>query len=115
MTSTAPSAPPARPRLLRLPEVLHLTGYGRDSIYRLGRVGKFPQRVNLSARAARWREDEIVAWIEERSAERGGQRGPSQPPTNEMPPQMPRHELPRIQRGAQVKRPLGRGTNRRGR
>lgn len=58
-------------RLLRLPEVLRLTGYSRDSVYRLAREGKFPQRVELSDRASRWREDEIQQWIEARSAERG--------------------------------------------
>ncbi len=60
-------------RLLRLPEVMHLTGYSRDSIYRLGRDGKFPKRIDLSERASRWREDEVRAWIEARTAERDGQ------------------------------------------
>lgn len=57
-------------RLLRLPEVVRLTGYSRDSIYRLGRRGQFPRRVQLSDRASRWREDELIAWIEARTAER---------------------------------------------
>lgn len=58
-------------RLLKLPEVIRLTGYSRDSIYRLARDNKFPRRVELSERASRWREDEIMDWIEKRSAERG--------------------------------------------
>lgn len=62
---------PNATRLLKLPEVLRLTGYSRDTIYRLGRLGKFPQRVELSDRASRWREDEIQQWIEARTAERG--------------------------------------------
>jgi predicted DNA-binding transcriptional regulator AlpA len=54
-----------------MPEVLNLVGYkSPDTIYRLEREGKFPQRVELSERASRWREDEIAAWIEARSAER---------------------------------------------
>lgn len=57
-------------RLLRLPEVLKLTGYSRDSIYRLAREGKFPKRIDLSDRASRWREDEVAEWIEARCAER---------------------------------------------
>jgi prophage regulatory protein len=57
-------------RLLRLPEVIRLTGYSRDSIYRLAREGKFPQRIELSERASRWREDEIAKWIEQHSAAR---------------------------------------------
>jgi prophage regulatory protein len=57
-------------RLLRLPEVVRLTGYSRDSVYRLAREGKFPKRIELSERASRWREDEITAWIEGHSAAR---------------------------------------------
>lgn len=61
-------------RLLRLPEVMRLTGYSRDSIYRLARQGRFPQRIDLSDRASRWREDEVAAWIESRCAERNQPR-----------------------------------------
>lgn len=57
-------------RLLRLRDVMQLTGYSRDTIYRLGRTGKFPRRIELSERASRWREDELFAWIEARTAER---------------------------------------------
>lgn len=62
---------PIPTRLLRMPEVLSLTGYrSPDTIYRLEREGKFPHRVELSDRASRWREDEIANWIEARSSER---------------------------------------------
>jgi prophage regulatory protein len=57
-------------RFLKLPEVCRLTGYSRDSVYRLAREGKFPQRVELSDRASRWVEEEILNWMEQRSAER---------------------------------------------
>lgn len=57
-------------RLLRLPQVIELTGYSRDSVYRLAREGKFPRRVELSDRASRWSEREILEWIEARKAER---------------------------------------------
>jgi len=58
------------PRLLRLPQVLALTGLSRDTVYRLGRAGRFPQLLKVSKRASRWREDEIRVWLEQRSAER---------------------------------------------
>lgn len=70
MVRTSDDQPKALTRLLRLPEVTRLTGYSRDSIYRLAREGKFPRRIELSDRASRWREDEILAWIEARTAER---------------------------------------------
>ena len=54
------------PRMLRLPQVIELTGLGRDSIYRLGHTGKFPRPRKISARASAWREDEIQKWIESR-------------------------------------------------
>lgn len=53
-------------RLLRLPQVLELTGLKRDSVYRLGRNGQFPLPRKLGARASAWREDEIRAWIDAR-------------------------------------------------
>lgn len=55
-------------RMLRLRQVEELSGLRRDSIYRLGKTGKFPQRVKVSERASRWREDEILAWLGERTA-----------------------------------------------
>jgi prophage regulatory protein len=56
----------APPRLLRLPQVIELTGLGRDSVYRLMRQGKFPRQRRLSERASAWRSDEVAAWIESR-------------------------------------------------
>lgn len=73
------SAPPARmprgqaavselatPRLLRLPQVIEITGLGRDTIYRYIRDGSFPRQRRISARASAWREDEIRQWVESR-------------------------------------------------
>lgn len=54
------------PRMLRLPQVIQLTGLGRDSIYRLGHAGQFPRPRKISERASAWREDEIQKWIESR-------------------------------------------------
>lgn len=54
------------PRMLRLPDVIRITGLGRDSIYRLAAAGQFPKPRKISERASAWREDEIRAWIESR-------------------------------------------------
>jgi len=58
-----------------------ITGYSRDTIYRLARLNppRFPRRILVSDRAARWREDEIREWIEARSAERSSPAGHSAP------------------------------------
>jgi prophage regulatory protein len=55
-------------RILRLPEVCHLVGLSPSSVSRLCRSGKFvPKRV-LSANCVGWIEDEVVAWVRDRTA-----------------------------------------------
>lgn len=54
-------------RLLRLPEVMHLTGLSRSTIYRLIAKGKFPAQVYTTGlRAVGWRETDILQWMEDR-------------------------------------------------
>lgn len=61
-------ATPARPgKLLRLPRVQDLTGFGKSSIYSGVKAGTFPAPVRLSARAVGWRETDIDRWITERT------------------------------------------------
>jgi prophage regulatory protein len=67
-------------RLIRLPEVLSRTGYGRTTIYRKMEDGSFPRSVKLGgppidpnvfdSRAIAWIEDEVEQWIESRIEER---------------------------------------------
>jgi prophage regulatory protein len=68
---SAPDAPrlnPYKDRLLRLPDVLFLTGLGKSSIYACIKEGTFPGAVNLTDRAVAWRESEVNAWISTRTA-----------------------------------------------
>ncbi len=46
-------------RLIRLPEVLERTGYGKSWIYRLINDGKFPAPVKIGSRAVAFVESEI--------------------------------------------------------
>jgi prophage regulatory protein len=60
-------------RLIRLPEVLHLTGLSRTHIYRLEAAGQFPARVKLGAAASpssgtAWVESDVQQWIADRIA-----------------------------------------------
>ena len=67
-------------RLIRLPEVMNRTGYGRTSIYRKMKDGSFPKSVKLGGplkdpnafdcRAVAWIEDEVDQWIESRIEDR---------------------------------------------
>ncbi|MGQ0452870.1 helix-turn-helix transcriptional regulator [Bacillus sp. SS-TM] len=51
-------------RLIRLPEVLERTGYGKAWIYRLINDGKFPAPVKIGSRAIAFVESEIDTWIQ---------------------------------------------------
>ncbi|WP_370613373.1 AlpA family transcriptional regulator [Citrobacter portucalensis] len=51
-------------RLIRLPEVLERTGYGKAWIYRLINDGKFPAPVKIGSRAVAFVESEIDTWIQ---------------------------------------------------
>ncbi len=46
-------------RLMRLKEVEHVKGLKRSTIYKLISEGRFPIQVQLGARAAAWKSDEI--------------------------------------------------------
>jgi prophage regulatory protein len=57
---------PASSRLLRLPDVQHLTGLAQSTIYKRIALGEFPAPVGLGGRAVAWRERDVVAWVEAR-------------------------------------------------
>ena len=62
--------------LLRLPAVLARTGLGRSALYASMAVGRFPQPLQIGARAVAWVEDEIEEWIRTRPRARGGSERP---------------------------------------
>ena len=59
------------PRLIKLKEVLYMTGLGRSSIYKFMDEGGFPQSISLGARAVAWQQSEIETWIESKINARG--------------------------------------------
>ena len=64
---------PSAPRIVRLKDVLKLTGLGRTTLWRLEKEGRFPPRVRLSLRAVGWLRHDVVAWLDAcRSGTRGG-------------------------------------------
>ncbi|MFE8114990.1 helix-turn-helix transcriptional regulator [Brenneria goodwinii] len=80
MLSVSPSTPlpaaspmphtPARERLMRLPEVLHVTGISRSTLYELSNRNAFPARVPLGGKNVAWVESEIHHWVAQRIAAR---------------------------------------------
>ncbi|WP_165869789.1 AlpA family transcriptional regulator [Pseudomonas sp. LS-2] len=50
-------------RLLRLDEVLHTTGLGRNTVYRRIREGTFPKQVRIGPNSVAWRQSDISQWM----------------------------------------------------
>jgi len=53
-------------RMIKLPEVMSMTGLSRSSIYLLIKKGNFPPQVKLSTRSSGWFWREINNWLESR-------------------------------------------------
>ena len=57
-----------RDRMLRLKDVVELTGLSKASVYRRMEDSDFPKPRNLGPRAVRWSAVEVDAWLEGRPA-----------------------------------------------
>jgi len=55
-----------RSRFMRLPEVVHLKGVSRSTIYRWMAEGEFPKQIPLGGNAVSWLESDVDDWIERR-------------------------------------------------
>lgn len=53
-------------RLIRLKEVMAITGLSRSSIYRYIDEGRFPEAVTIGSRTVAWVDREIFRWVESR-------------------------------------------------
>jgi len=53
-------------KIIRLPEVVEITGLSRSTIYSRMSQDGFPKSISLGDRAAGWIESEIEEWIESR-------------------------------------------------
>ncbi|HEI8952079.1 TPA: AlpA family transcriptional regulator [Serratia liquefaciens] len=50
-------------RLMRLPDVIAITGLKRSTIYHKMKKGDFPKSVSIGERSVAWVEGEINNWI----------------------------------------------------
>ncbi|WP_037006439.1 helix-turn-helix transcriptional regulator [Pseudomonas asplenii] len=50
-------------RLLRLPDVLRITGMGRNTVYTRIKEGTFPKQVKIGPKSVAWRQSEIHEWM----------------------------------------------------
>jgi prophage regulatory protein len=56
--------PPELDRIIRLPELLRITGLSTASVYRQMAEGRFPRPVRLGKNAVGWRLSSVLAWLE---------------------------------------------------
>jgi prophage regulatory protein len=70
-TAQASSGPRVLPlKLLRFPVVREMTGLSRSTIWRLERRGEFPRHYRIAPNVVAWVEEDVIGWIEERTAAR---------------------------------------------
>ncbi|BBT40938.1 helix-turn-helix transcriptional regulator [Pseudomonas putida] len=50
-------------RLLRLPDVLRITGMGRNTVYTRIKEGTFPKQVKIGPKSVAWRQSDINQWM----------------------------------------------------
>ena len=55
-----------RRKVIRLPEVIDLTGMGRSTIYERKKKGLFPQSIQIGPHAVGWYLDEVLDYINTR-------------------------------------------------
>jgi len=56
---------PQPSRLLRMGEVMEMTGLSRRMIYRLVEQERFPQQYKPGGWSSRWSEAEVREWVEQ--------------------------------------------------
>lgn len=63
-------------QLIKLPDVIELTGLSSSSVYRLSASGSFPSPIKLTpgGRSSAWVADEVNQWVADRiAASRSGE------------------------------------------
>ncbi len=51
------------PRLLKLDEVMNMTGLSKSSVYHQMNKGTFPRPINIGVKSVAWLETDIQLWI----------------------------------------------------
>ncbi|HBO7423514.1 TPA: AlpA family transcriptional regulator [Pseudomonas aeruginosa] len=57
-------------KVIRLQQVMEMTGLGRSTIYKYFSESWFPKPIPLGGRSVGWLESEVAEWILERVSER---------------------------------------------
>ena len=59
-----------RDKILRMPDIVSLTGLSRTTIYRKIKEGTFPTQLHISDHCCGWRASTIERWMEDPSSYR---------------------------------------------
>jgi len=62
-------------RILRIRQVLEMTGLRRTALYEKMHANQFPKSVKLGVRAVGWREGDVLSWMESLMPSKGGHHG----------------------------------------
>jgi prophage regulatory protein len=63
--TSQPEAPLPSWRILRMPEVLEMTGLTRSQVNRMMAKGAFPSAIKLTERAIGWLQGDVRRWANE--------------------------------------------------
>ncbi|WP_300493169.1 AlpA family transcriptional regulator [uncultured Methylophaga sp.] len=55
-------------QILKLPDVIKITGLARSTVYKLINENRFPKQIKLTSFSSGWLQSEISQWIDERIA-----------------------------------------------
>lgn len=61
-------------KILRIDEVVRVTGVPRSTLYEMIGRGEFPKQIRLTPRATGWVEAEVQDWLSQRIEQRDGLR-----------------------------------------
>ena len=61
-------------KILRLREVIDMTGLSRATLYKMIAVGEFPAQRQLGKRSVGWRSSDLQDWLNNLSPSRIGER-----------------------------------------
>lgn len=53
-------------KILRIKQVVDLTGLPKSTVYTYLARGEFPKQVRLGPRTVGWKESDVLAWIDQR-------------------------------------------------
>jgi prophage regulatory protein len=65
-------------QILKLPDVIKVTGLARSTIYKLIGENRFPKQIKLTSFSSGWLKSEIEHWLNERIAISRNIGGPEQ-------------------------------------